>query len=182
VPGEYVFGRGSNVLEYWLTNAEGFVVRSGGSRVGVVRRVVLDPERGRASALIVRSPLLHRRRVVLARAIETVDPAAQELELEPREPRPTKLETLARWAGVLGRHVDGARAWLLPRTRSAARSASAFARTVSAWLAPRARAAVRVFAAWGRAALDVAIRGARAPAAGGRAAPRPARPERVLDR
>src|SRR5205823_4541616 len=72
----YVFGRGSHVLEYWLTNAEGFAVRSGGSRLGVVRGVVIDPAGGRASALVVRSPLLHRRRTVLAREAAAVGPAA----------------------------------------------------------------------------------------------------------
>jgi sporulation protein YlmC with PRC-barrel domain len=72
-----VFCRGSNVLEYWLANAEGFVVRSRGSRVGVVDGVVLDPARGRASALVLSSPVLHRRRVVLASTVEAVDPEAR---------------------------------------------------------------------------------------------------------
>src|SRR5258708_5743474 len=97
----YVFGRGSNVLEYWLANAEGFVVRSHGSRVGVVRRVVVDPARGRASAPSRRPPFLPRRRVVLARTIEAVAPEARlfELEADERAPRPARLEPFVR-AGV----------------------------------------------------------------------------------
>ena len=64
--GAYVFGRGSNVLEYWLARAEGFGVRAHGTRIGVVEDVVLDPTRGTASALVLSSRFLHRRRVVLA--------------------------------------------------------------------------------------------------------------------
>ena len=101
-----MFGRGSNVLEYWLANAEGFVVRSKGSRVGVVSRVVVDPVRGRASALVLSSRFLHRHRVVLAQAVEAVDPEARlfELEVHEKAPRPSRLEPLAR-----------AGAWLWPR-------------------------------------------------------------------
>ena len=97
--GAYVFGRGSNVLEYWLANAEGFVVRAHGSRVGVVRDVVVDPARGRASALVLSSRFLHRRRVVLARAVEAVDPEARLFELEVEETcaRPSRLASLAHW-------------------------------------------------------------------------------------
>ena len=48
--GQYVFERGSNVLEYWLANAEGFVVRKRGSRVGVVLcGANTDPAKGHLS-------------------------------------------------------------------------------------------------------------------------------------
>lgn len=139
MPGEYVFGRGSNVLEYWLSRAEGFVVRSRGSRVGVVRRVVLDPGRGRASALILRSPLLRRRRVVLASSVDAVDPAERVLELEPTASRSHSRSwraTLApaagrtgaaagmafrrvqRWSDEVDGRFDAAGAWLRPRLRA----------------------------------------------------------------
>lgn len=142
MPGEYVFGRGSNVLEYWLVNAEGFAVRSRGSRVGVVRRVVLDPGRGRASALVVRSPLLHRRRVVLAHAIEAVDPELRQLELEPPTPRPSRAAALKRWScelkrwsDELDRRADVAGAWLRPRLRAAALTLAALMRRCARRLA-----------------------------------------------
>src|SRR5438067_10272696 len=98
----YVFGRGSNVLEYWLRNAEGFAVRSGGARVGVVYGVVVDPVDGRASALVLRSPFLHRRRVVLARTVEAVDPEERLLELEPEKKHgPSRMERLEQWSDEL---------------------------------------------------------------------------------
>jgi hypothetical protein len=139
----FVFGRGSNVLEYWLVNAEGFVVRSRGSRVGVVRGVVIDPARGRASALVLRSPLLHRRRVVLARAFEAVDPEGRLLELEPEEKRgPSRLERLRRWSDALDRRADGAGAWLRPRLRAwAAASADRLGRALREGYARGAEAA-----------------------------------------
>ena len=113
--GAYVFGRGSNVLEYWLARAEGFDVRARGTRVGVVEGVVLDPARGRASALVLSSRFLHRRRVVLAGAVEAVDPEARlfELEVEERAPQPSRLDhvrplarsaTARSGAGNLGAH------------------------------------------------------------------------------
>jgi hypothetical protein len=90
-----VFSRGSNVLEYWLARAEGFGVRASGTRVGVVEEVVLDPARGKATALVLSSRFLHRRRVVLARTVETVDPEARlfELEVEERVPQPSRIAT-----------------------------------------------------------------------------------------
>jgi len=109
--GAYVFGRGSNVLDYWLARAEGFNVRARGSRIGVVEDVVVDPARGTASALVLSSRFLHGRRVVLARAVQAVDPEARlfELEVEERPPRPSRLEPLARGA-----------AWLVPRLHALA--------------------------------------------------------------
>jgi len=144
MPGEYVFGRGSNVLDYWLLHAEGFVVRRNGERVGDVREVVLDPGRGLASALVVRSRLLHRRRVVPVRAVDAVDPRARVLELEPKpvvlRERPSRRETLQRWSDELDRRADVAGAWLRPRLRAAALAAIAYARHLIV-SAERARAA-----------------------------------------
>ena len=97
--GAYVFGRGSNVLEYWLARAEGFGVRARGSRVGVVEDVVLDPARGTASALVLSSRFLHRRRVVLARTVEAVDPEARVFELEVEERARSRLGSRGSSAG-----------------------------------------------------------------------------------
>lgn len=120
MPSGYVFGRGSNVLDYWLTKAEGFSVRSGGGRVGVVRAVVVDPLHGKTTALIVRTPLLRRRRVVLAGAIEAVDPDERVLELEPavRPARASRLVALRRWSDEIDRRFDAAGGWLRPRLRA----------------------------------------------------------------
>lgn len=91
--GQYVFERGSNILEYWLANAEGFLVRAHGSRVGVVRGVTVDPVGGRATDLVLRTRL-HGTRVVRATTILAVDPARQVLELEIEE-RPLRFARIA---------------------------------------------------------------------------------------
>lgn len=113
------------MLEYWLTKAEGFRVRSEGGRVGVVRGVVVDPVQGNTTALIVRSPVLRRRRVVLAGSIQAVDPQERVLELEPveRAPRPSRLAELARWSLTVDRRFEVAGAWLRPRLRAVALAA-----------------------------------------------------------
>jgi hypothetical protein len=141
----YVFGRGSHVLEYWLTNAEGFAVRSGGSRLGVVRGVVIDPARGRASALVVRSPLLHRRRTVLAREVEAVDPAARLLEVEPatpvERPEPWVADTLIELATRLDRFLDRTLTWVRPRVHVLANRTVAAAGAWASGVASRLRSA-----------------------------------------
>lgn len=119
----YVFGRGSNVLEHWLLHAEGFVVRSRGARVGTVRDVVVDPVHGRATALVLRSPFLRRRRVVPAAAVQTVDPEARLFEAHGREEqrhRRSHLDTLRRVSDALDRGADAAEAWVRPRLRALA--------------------------------------------------------------
>jgi len=90
-----VFRRGSHVLEYWLAHAEGFDVASRASHVGVVEGVRIEPRRGRARELVVRTPVLHRRRRLAADAFVAVDPAARRLELIAPEPS----------QGTLGDHV-----------------------------------------------------------------------------
>jgi hypothetical protein len=141
----YVFGRGSHVLEYWLTKAEGFGVRSGGSRLGVVRRVVIDPAGGRASALVVRSPLLRRRRTVLAREVGAVDPAARLLEVEPATPvegsEPWVADTLIELAVRLDGLLDRTLTWLRPRAQAFAKRTAAAAGAWASGVASRLRSA-----------------------------------------
>ena len=78
-----VFRRGSNVLEYWLAHAEGFEVASRSVRPARVERVVVDPVRGHATGLIVRSFGVgrSRRRIVAADAVVAVDPFLRTLHL-----------------------------------------------------------------------------------------------------
>lgn len=156
-----MFGRGSNVLEYWLARAEGFRVRAHGSNVGVVEGVVLDPALGKASALVLSSRFLHRRRVVLARRVEAVDPEARlfELEVEERAPRPSRTEPLARAAAWLAPRVralalavgrlvrnsahDAYQSCRSGRVRKAARSARGGAERAASWGSARASRRVR---------------------------------------
>jgi hypothetical protein len=156
--GAYVFGRGSNVLEYWLARAEGFGVRARGSRVGVVEDVVLDPARGTASALVLSSRFLHRRRVVLARTVEAVDPEARvfELEVKERSPQPSRLARFVRWSAPRV-HALALATWRLMRkyghdayescrtgrVREAARGARGGAERAASWGSARASRGVR---------------------------------------
>jgi hypothetical protein len=149
----HVFSRGSNVLDYWLTRAEGFTVQPLGARVEEV--VVAHPS-GRAEALIVRSRRTGRRRAIEAAAVAAVDPARQELELT----TPRSADRL-RLAAVRGAHAaaNGVRTttrrsaaatssgatWLRPHVVAGARATArgavlAAALTIAgvAWLAPRA--------------------------------------------
>jgi hypothetical protein len=69
------FGRGSPVLENWLGHSEGFELTSpGGAHQGVVQEVLTD-ELGYPRALIVRSGVLQRARVMNVNAVEAVVPA-----------------------------------------------------------------------------------------------------------
>lgn len=156
--GQYVFERGSNILEYWLANAEGFLVRAHGSRVGVVRGVTVDPVGGRATDLVLRTRL-HGTRVVRATTILAVDPARQVLELEIEE-RPLRFARIAGrlWGrgrisvSLLGRAPRGAASRLAPRIETAGLAFLRVARTAatatarrldetSSWLRPRLTAA-----------------------------------------
>src|SRR4051812_1279535 len=121
-PGEeYVFARGSNVLDYWLAHAEGFVVCAGGRPVGVVRHVAIDPATGLARELVLRSTLLRRRRVVAAREFEVVVPAQRRLELPARVSRwPARRATLKRWSARVDARFEAAGSWLRPRLRASA--------------------------------------------------------------
>jgi hypothetical protein len=156
--GQYVFERGSNILEYWLANAEGFLVRARGSRVGVVRRVSVDPVGGRATDLVLRTRL-HGTRVVPATTIVAVDPARQVLELDVEE-RPSRFAGFAGrlWGrrriavSLLARAPRATASRLAPRIETAGLAVLRVARTAataaprrldetSAWLRPRLAAA-----------------------------------------
>ncbi len=124
-----VFRRGSNVLEYWLAHAEGFEVASGAGRRARVERVYVDPMRGRATELVVRSPGVGRshRRILAADTVVAVDPFLRTLHLA----RPPT-----------GQPPAGARA------ASLVVAAAARSRRTMAPLPPAVSAGVRVGYAW----------------------------------
>jgi hypothetical protein len=142
-----VFRRGSNVLDYWLLHAEGFVVDSRAARLGIVKRVVLDPARGHAERLVVRTPLLRRSRVVPVEAIAAVDPAARRLHVveQPERPKPVrtrpplgpKLRQAAEKAATL---LAAALAWTARELARATRIAARHTHAAGVWLRPRAKA------------------------------------------
>jgi hypothetical protein len=165
------FRRGDPVLDYWLGNCEGFAVASPAGRTrGVVEEVLRD-ERGSARALVVRTGLRDRRRVIDAQVIDAVTPALGTIELGVRSRRPPRsrhvragLERLGdtgvRAAGTAGSLGLAGTRWGAGRARRhgpvvAARTAAAGARTAAAaraaasWTRPRAVAVARhaVFAA-----------------------------------
>lgn len=102
---ERVFRRGSNVLEYWLAHAEGFDVSSSAAHLGVVERVRVEPTGGHARELVVRTPVLHRRRRLAAAAFAAVDPASRRLELAATGPAPPSLFDDARRHATVARHA-----------------------------------------------------------------------------
>jgi hypothetical protein len=149
-PERRVFYRGDNVLEHWVDHAEGFEIRA---RSGVrlrarVDAVVLDPRRGRAKALVVRSARLHRRRLIPAEAVVAVDPFARRLEIE--RARPRRLARASRSAMrivvAVVAVIGGLFAWSGPRVRQLAILAYGSARGIAGrvaasweWLVPRVR-------------------------------------------
>lgn len=159
-----VFRRGSNVLEYWLAHAEGFEVASRRVRPARVERVVVDPVRGHATGLIVRSFGVGRshRRIVAADAVVAVDPFLRTLHLvhSPRAlpPAGTRAASLlvaaarrtrpivARLPPATAAGARAVRAWFLPRLKQANSIAERFGRELGAqigaavaWLRPRLR-------------------------------------------
>ena len=165
-----VFRRGSNVLEYWLAHAEGFEVASRRVRPARVERVVVDPVRGHATGLIVRSFGVgrSRRRIVAADAVVAVDPFLRTLHLahSPRALPPAGARAASLLAAATTDAPDrgaappatsagacAARAWLAPRLKQANSIAERYGReagvrigTATAWLRPRLRALAS--AAW----------------------------------
>jgi hypothetical protein len=167
------FERGDNVLEYWLANCEGFAIVRGRAR-GRVTGVVVDPEVGRARAVLARSGTRGKVRTVAAARVAAVDPFEKVLYLE-RRVRPGSVTV------TVGRVVGGASAltragavrcrggveWAGPRvcaggraTAGAAGRASAVgarrARSAAAWLRPRAAAYGRASASAARCGLSAA--------------------------
>jgi hypothetical protein len=135
----HVFARGSRVLDYWLTRAEGFTVEPIGARV---EEVVVGHPSGRAQALIVRSRATRRRRAIAADRIAAVDPSRRRLELG-SSGKPGRMRVAA----------GGAVSWTRPRAAAAARRSSAATSTALAWSRPRAAATARACAEGGRTAL-----------------------------
>jgi hypothetical protein len=145
-----VFRRGDNVLGYWVDHAEGFEVRAGAQFRGRVDAVVVDPKRGRAKQLVVRSLPFHRRRVIPADAVVAVDPFNRWLEVE---------RTRYRWITGTSRSLTPlvtavvagiARlfAWSAPRLRhvtvlayTGARRCTHLTAAALVWLAPRLQTA-----------------------------------------
>ncbi|HZT92470.1 MAG TPA: hypothetical protein VFA05_10570 [Gaiellaceae bacterium] len=160
-----LFPRGTNVLDYWLAHAEGFVVYPLGARV---EQVVAAPD-GRAAGLVIRSRA-GRRRTIDAAAVAGVDPAAQVLVLA-RHRSPVSLPAAARRTAHAARRTSTARAsavltWTRPHAASlsiAARSAGAAgARAAFAagrWLAPRVADATAVALIVATRLVAFAIRG-----------------------
>ena len=173
-----VFGRGSNVLDYWLAHAQGFEVDSGRRNRERVESVVVESD-GRATTLVVHSSLRRRRRLLPAEAFAAVDPFARALHLEcerrQSESTCTRIaaalapataqtrKTLAPLALGVAVRLGVALAWSWRRLRRAARGAARQGNELIAgtgvaigWLRPRARSSAGV-ACVTVAALGVAI-------------------------
>jgi hypothetical protein len=165
-PDRRVFRRGDKVLGYWVDHAEGFEVRFGAGRRARVDAIVIDPRRGRAKALVVRSTRLHRRRLIPVEAVVAVDPFARRLEVE-RAHRRSLSRRLTRLAAA-------AWVWLVPRVQTVAgacrtvsfgvalrfgRALATGARSTAAWLGPRLSAGTAN--AWTHAATAVPQLGTR---------------------
>jgi hypothetical protein len=116
------FGRGSNVLEYWLAHAEGFDVSPETSAGGRVERVLVDPVQRRVEGVLVRSSRLRRRRMFPVDAFTAVDPFARVLHLEEELRADATRSPLAAELARLGRRfrlgISAAVAWSLPRLRA----------------------------------------------------------------
>src|SRR6185312_13671067 len=93
------------------------------------------------------SRFLHRRRVVLARAVEAVDPEARlfELEVEEHAQRPSRLRplALAAWRLVRKYAHDAYQSCRSGRVREAARRARGGVERAASWGSARASRGVR---------------------------------------
>jgi hypothetical protein len=152
-----VFRRGSNVLEYWLAHAEGFEVASGTGRRARVESVYVDPVRGHATGLVVRSSGVGRshRRLLAADTVVAVDPFLRTLHLA----RPSTEQPPAgmRAASLVVAAADRSRRTLAPLPPAV----SAGARAGYAWSAPRLRQASSTAARFGlKLGVSIGIAGA----------------------
>jgi hypothetical protein len=132
------FGRGSNVLEYWLLNAEGFTVEPLGATVD---RVVVPAPFEPPVALVVHDGR-GRERVISVDSIAAVEPREERLLLDPRA-RVTRRKASA--ASL--RRARAVFAWLSPRVLRAASASARHAQDGYAWLRPRVVIASRWVAA-----------------------------------
>jgi hypothetical protein len=169
-----VFRRGDNVLGYWVDHAEGFEIRSGVRFRARVDAVVVDPRRGRAKALIVRSARLHRRRLIPVEAVVAVDPFKRRIEIERARPRRVARasRSLVQLDAAAVAGIAGLAAWSGPRLRQLASLADGGARGIAsraaaawAWLVPRAKTVGAAALALG---LGLVLRAAGALARGAR--------------
>jgi hypothetical protein len=147
-PQRRVFRRGDNVLAYWIDHADGFEVWCAGRLLARIDAVVIDPRRGRATALIARSAHLQRRRVIPVETVVAVEPFARRLEVERAGPssvtRASRFVALLIASGVTG--IIRLVGWSAPRFREAAgraylsvRRAAPGAAAAWTWFEPRLR-------------------------------------------
>ena len=131
-----VFGRGSNVLEYWLAHAEGFDVVSRRKPRHRVDHVIVDRQVGAASVLVVRRRRGRRTRVIPVSAIAAVDPFERLLYVTPKR----RARTAAHGAY---RAQQAAVTWAHPRLVETARLTHRGSVRAGTWLRPRIVAASR---------------------------------------
>src|SRR5579862_396329 len=103
-----LFPRGSAVLTYWLTHAEGMTVEPLGA---VVERVLLPAPFEPPEALVVRLRSSRRERTIPATAIAAVDPNEGQLILD-RPPRNARARSTVR-------HLAAGVEWFAPRFAAA---------------------------------------------------------------
>jgi hypothetical protein len=149
-PDRRVFRRGDNVLGYWVDHAEGFEVRAGAQFRGRVDAVVVDPKRGRATQLVVRSVPFHRRRLIPADAVVAVDPFNRWLQVERARYRWISGASRSLTPLVVAAVAGIARlfAWTAPRLRqgtalayTGTRRCTRLMAAALSWLAPRLQTA-----------------------------------------
>jgi hypothetical protein len=158
-PQDTVFGRGSNVLEYWLAHAEGFDVVSRGKPRQRVQHVVVDRRLGSASVLVVGRTRGRRTRVIPVAAISAVDPFDRLLYLTPRRRARAAASHLGGAARSARRTQHAAFVWLRPRAVEAARAAQRESVRAGVWLRPRLMELGRLVAHWALGAYVLAHAG-----------------------
>ncbi|HVU78857.1 MAG TPA: hypothetical protein VHC67_14870 [Gaiellaceae bacterium] len=125
--GARVFPRGTTVLDYWLSHAEGFTVEPLGASV---EDVVTGYPSGRPEQLIVRSRTGRQREIDVDEVL-AVEPKARVFLISHRSP--VRLDHAAAGARAAGRGATATATWLQPRLRTAVALTVAGTR----WLVPR---------------------------------------------
>jgi hypothetical protein len=140
-PQPTVFEQGSKVHEYWLAHAEGFHVVSGRRPRDRVHHVVVDRERGSATALVVRRKPGRRPRRIPVRSVSAVDPFERVLYLAPPQPVRSAAKRarprVTRAAAAAGEAQRAGVAWLRPRALVAVAAARRALVHAALWLRPR---------------------------------------------
>jgi hypothetical protein len=140
-PQATVFERGSKVHEYWLAHAEGFHVVSRRKPRDRVDHVVVDRERGSATALVVRRRHGRRPKRIPVMSVSAVDPFERLLYLTPqRRARSTATDRGRRHvAHAIASALCAQRAalaWLRPRAIGAAYAVRLGLVRAALWLRP----------------------------------------------